>query len=73
MDKARTVSAVAHTLTKNEYTNFNIEGAYAAAIVLALVALTVLVAMNLIRRRSELAGEREPNIEPDPGMSRGKD
>ncbi|MFM8791471.1 MAG: sulfate ABC transporter permease subunit CysW [Solirubrobacterales bacterium] len=60
-------------LVENEYANFNTEGAYAAAIVLALIAITVLVAMNLIRRRSEQAGEPEPNIEPDPGMVRGRD
>ena len=60
-------------LVEKEYTNFNTEGAYAAAIVLALIAITVLLTMNLIRRRSEQAGEREPNIEPDPGMVRGRD
>ena len=35
----------------NEYTNFNLAGAYGAAIVLAIVALSVLLAMNLFRRR----------------------
>jgi sulfate transport system permease protein len=60
-------------LVEKEYTNFNTEGAYAAAIVLALIAITVLLTMNLIRRRSEQAGEPEPNIEPDPGMVRGRD
>jgi sulfate transport system permease protein len=60
-------------LVEKEYTNFNTEGAYAAAIVLALIAITVLLTMNLIRRRSEQAGEAEPNIEPDPGMVRGRD
>jgi sulfate transport system permease protein len=35
---------------ENEYTNFNLAGAYAAAIVLALLAIVVLVSMNLLRR-----------------------
>jgi sulfate transport system permease protein len=35
----------------NEYTNFNLAGAYGAAIVLAILALSVLLAMNLFRRR----------------------
>ncbi|MGZ5341375.1 MAG: sulfate ABC transporter permease subunit CysW [Solirubrobacterales bacterium] len=37
---------------ENEYTNFNLAGAYAAAIVLALLAIVVLLSMNLLRRRS---------------------
>jgi sulfate transport system permease protein len=37
-----------------EYTNFNIEGAYAAAILLALLAVFVLVSMNLLRRRPDV-------------------
>jgi sulfate transport system permease protein len=37
---------------ENEYTNFNLAGAYAAAIVLAILALIVLFSMNLLRRRS---------------------
>jgi sulfate/thiosulfate transport system permease protein len=39
-------------LVENEYVNFNLAGAYAAAIVLALLAVAVLVSMNLMRRRS---------------------
>jgi sulfate transport system permease protein len=35
----------------NEYTNFNLAGAYGAAIVLAILALSVLLVMNLFRRR----------------------
>jgi sulfate/thiosulfate transport system permease protein len=35
----------------NEYVNFNLAGAYGAAIVLAILALSVLLAMNLFRRR----------------------
>lgn len=37
---------------ENEYTNFNLAGAYAAAILLALLAIVVLLSMNLLRRRS---------------------
>ena len=36
---------------ENEFTNFNLAGAYAAAIVLALLALVVLFSMNLFRRK----------------------
>ena len=43
----------------NEYTNFNVAGAYAAAIVLALLAIVVLLSMNLLRRRSG-----EDDVEP---------
>jgi sulfate/thiosulfate transport system permease protein len=39
---------------ENEYTNFNLAGAYAAAIVLAVLALAVLFSMNLLRRNPEL-------------------
>ena len=39
---------------ENEYTNFNLEGAYAAAILLALLAVFVLVSMNLLRRKPEV-------------------
>ena len=40
---------------ENEYTNFNLAGAYAAAIVLAILALVVLFSMNALRRK--------PNVE----------
>jgi sulfate transport system permease protein len=36
---------------ENEFTNFNLAGAYAAAIVLALLALVVLFSMNLFKRK----------------------
>jgi sulfate transport system permease protein len=38
---------------ENEYTNFNLAGAYAAAIVLAVLALTVLFSMNYLQRRAK--------------------
>jgi sulfate transport system permease protein len=41
---------------ENEFTNFNLAGAYAAAIVLALIALVVLLSMNLLRGN--------PDVEP---------
>ena len=43
---------------ENEYINFNLAGAYAAAIVLALLALSVLLTMNLLRRRGSRDGDR---------------
>jgi sulfate transport system permease protein len=39
---------------QNEYDNFNVAGAYAAAILLALLAIFVLLSMNLLRRNSEV-------------------
>jgi sulfate transport system permease protein len=45
---------------ENEYTNFNLAGAYAAAILLALLAIVVLVSMNLLRR--------DPDAEHEPGL-----
>jgi sulfate transport system permease protein len=40
---------------ENEFTNFNLAGAYAAAIVLALLALVVLFGMNLFKRKESEA------------------
>ena len=37
------------------FDTFQVEGAYAAAVVLALLALIVLVGMNLIQRRDKVA------------------
>jgi sulfate transport system permease protein len=37
---------------QSEYDNFDLAGAYAAAILLALLAVSVLVSMNFLRRRS---------------------
>ncbi|MDP9188920.1 MAG: sulfate ABC transporter permease subunit CysW [Actinomycetota bacterium] len=39
-------------LVQNEYDNFNVAGAYAAAILLAVLAVLILLSMNLLRRRS---------------------
>ncbi len=40
---------------RKQFDTFNVAGAYAAAIVLALLALSVLLAMNLIQRRDRAA------------------
>ena len=45
-------------LVQNEYDNFNVAGAYAAAILLAVLAVLILFSMNLLRRRSS-GGEDE--------------
>lgn len=39
-------------LVQNEYDNFNVAGAYAAAILLAVLAVLILFSMNLLRRRA---------------------
>jgi sulfate transport system permease protein len=56
-----TISGQTETLplfVETEYINFNLAGAYAAAIVLALIALSVLLTMNLLRRRGSRDGDR---------------
>jgi sulfate transport system permease protein len=40
-------------LVENQYEHFNVSGAYAAALVLAVIALMVLLFMNLIQRRDK--------------------
>jgi len=50
------ISGVTETmplLVAKEYETFNVAGAYAAALVLALLALAILLAMNLVKRREE--------------------
>lgn len=52
------ISGVTETmplLVGKEYETFNVAGAYAAALVLALLALAILLAMNLVKRREESA------------------
>jgi sulfate transport system permease protein len=41
---------------QSEFQNFKIEGAYAAALVLAIIALVVLFGMSRIQRRADVAG-----------------
>ncbi len=42
-------------LVENQYEHFNVAGAYAASLVLAVMALMVLLAMNLVQRRDKPA------------------
>jgi sulfate transport system permease protein len=44
---------------QKQFENFNLAGAYAAAIVLAILALTVLFSMNLLQRRSARSADGE--------------
>ena len=50
-------------LVQNEYDNFNVAGAYAAAIVLAILAIAILLSMNLLRRRSPGDEDEEPGLQ----------
>ena len=50
-------------LVQNEYDNFNVAGAYAAAIVLAILAVLILLSMNLLRRRSSGDEDEEPALQ----------
>jgi len=43
-------------LVENEYNNFNLSGAYAASILLALLAVAVLIGVSLLRRRATRSG-----------------
>ena len=52
---------------ENEYTNFNLAGAYAAAILLAALALLVLFSMNLLQRRSRKSGDTDDHTDVTPG------
>ena len=52
---------------ENEYTNFNLAGAYAAAIVLAILALTVLFSMNYLQRRSRRSEAGDDDTDATPG------
>ncbi len=51
---------------ENEYSNFNLAGAYAASIVLALIAVVVLVSVSWLRRRgvSGTPPEAAPTLNP---------
>lgn len=50
------------------FDTFNVAGAYAAAVVLALLALTVLVVMNLIQRRDRTIA-LGPSVVAEPGAA----
>ena len=49
---------------ENEYNNFNLAGAYAASIVLALIAVTVLIAVTLLRNRGVSGAPPDPVLNP---------
>jgi sulfate/thiosulfate transport system permease protein len=55
---------------RSEFDRFNLAGAYAAALVLALLAMAVLLTMNYLQKRSARAAEREEGDEvlPGPGV-----
>ena len=54
---------------RHEFDNFNLAGAYGAAIVLAILAIAVLFGMNLLQRRSRSAdGDEEDHELPGPGV-----
>ena len=53
--EANTIEGQTQTLplyVQDQFENFNVTGAYTAAVVLALLALGTLVAMNLLTRRT---------------------
>jgi sulfate transport system permease protein len=49
---------------ENEYNNFNLAGAYAASIVLALLAVIVLVTVSLLRNRGVSGAPPAPELNP---------
>jgi sulfate transport system permease protein len=49
---------------KDQFEGFNAAGAYAAALVLALLAITVLLSMNLLQRRSARAADTDDDEGP---------
>jgi sulfate transport system permease protein len=54
---------------RRQFDSFDLAGAYAAAIVLALLAIAVLFSMNFLQKRSaEDAGAEEDQVMPGPGV-----
>lgn len=49
---------------ENQYTNFDLAGAYAAAILLAILALIVLFSMNMLQRRARRSEATDDSEEP---------
>ena len=47
---------------QKQFETFNVSGAYAAALVLAVIALATLVTMNLVRRRDRAVGPTPGNL-----------
>ena len=52
---------------ENEYTNFNLAGAYAASILLAALALLVLFSMNMLQRRARRSVDTDEDADATPG------
>ena len=56
---------------QRQFENFNVAGAYAAAIVLAILAISVLLGMSSLQKRSARSADREDDDEgslPGPGV-----
>jgi sulfate transport system permease protein len=54
---------------KDQFEGFNLAGAYAAALVLALLAITVLFSMNFLQKRSARSGDADDDHDlPGPGV-----
>jgi sulfate/thiosulfate transport system permease protein len=56
---------------KDQFDNFDLAGAYAAAILLAILAVAVLFSMNLLQRRSASSADAEEGVDrelPGPGV-----
>jgi sulfate/thiosulfate transport system permease protein len=55
---------------KSQFDNIDLAGAYAAAIVLAILAISVLFSMNLLQKRSakDAGGDEDDHVLPGPGI-----
>ena len=55
---------------KSQFDNIDLAGAYAAAIVLAILAMAVLFSMNLLQKRSakDAGGDEDDHVLPGPGV-----
>ena len=55
---------------KSQFDNIDLAGAYAAAIVLAILAMAVLFSMNLLQKRSakDAEGDEDDQVLPGPGV-----
>jgi sulfate transport system permease protein len=55
---------------KSQFDNIDLAGAYAAAIVLAILAMAVLFSMNLLQKRSakDAEGDEDDHVLPGPGV-----
>jgi sulfate transport system permease protein len=53
---------------KSQFDNIDLAGAYAAAIVLAILAISVLVSMNFLQKRSAKDADEDDHVLPGPGV-----